>query len=171
MTPHPPVIRTATDTDRHAVWIMLGEEGWTDSRRDIVWPVWAALDEDTAVGMLHGRFDQHYDPAWRSAGHDGPQAWVSTIFVARAHRRRGIGHALLAEFAGQANAHGCTFLALGISRAGGPTARAEREQFFHAYGLRPMPGGEEFNVHGVALPLLPPLRGKDSGPGILDEPI
>lgn len=77
-----------------------------------------------------------------------PQALVSTIAVARSHRRTGVGRALMAAFARAAREAGSTHLVCKVDESNETSGRMS---FFRSCGLRSVMPDQEDDV--VAGPL------------------
>lgn len=86
----------------------------------------------TVVGAAEFQLHCDFKHAEGREAHPGEQTLVSTIAVAPAKRRGGIGRALLAEIASRAQKAGDTFLAL-VPQDG--DSAAGRQAFFQSCGL------------------------------------
>ncbi|MEV7641373.1 GNAT family N-acetyltransferase [Streptomyces rubiginosohelvolus] len=92
-----------------------------------------AEDDGVVIGAVEFGVDTDFGRDEGRPGHLGPQTWVFSLAVAGAHRRRGVGQALLAEVARRAQEDGNTYLAL--APADGDD-EADRHAFFRMCGLK-----------------------------------
>ncbi|MEV3852470.1 GNAT family N-acetyltransferase [Streptomyces microflavus] len=94
-----------------------------------------AEDDGAVVGAVEFLIDTDFGRDEGRPDHPGPQTWVFSLAVAGAHRRRGVGRALLAEAARQAQEAGNTYLALAPAEG---DDEADRHAFFRTCGLTPI---------------------------------
>jgi GNAT superfamily N-acetyltransferase len=151
-------IRMATPDDVPALyllkWQMALAEGAahtvrateTDWRRDMSGPQprFVAVVAETD-GILIGMaiLVERYSPAWI-----GPLMAIDAIFVTPAHRRRGVGKALLARAAAEAVRRGVPFVELMV-RAQNPARR-----LYERVGFEPVRGAITYVLAGEALTVL-----------------
>ncbi|MFI6063438.1 GNAT family N-acetyltransferase [Streptomyces sp. NPDC051286] len=90
---------------------------------------------ESVIGIAEFRLDYDFGRDEGRPAHPGEQAWILTMAVADAHRRHGVGRALVTEIARRAQDAGRTFLAL-VPQDGDDAA--DRETFFQACGLAPI---------------------------------
>ncbi|WP_328655554.1 GNAT family N-acetyltransferase [Streptomyces sp. NBC_00334] len=91
--------------------------------------------DGSVVGIAEFQFDCDFGRDEGRLAHPGGQAWILTMAVAEARRRRGVGRALVTEIARRARDAGHTFLAL-VPQEGDDAA--DRGTFFQACGLAPI---------------------------------
>jgi ribosomal protein S18 acetylase RimI-like enzyme len=132
---------------------ILADAGFADQAWDLQYParyydMFVAVTEDgEVVGVLDGKLSTDYD-ARTAAYVTPPQALVSTIAVARSHRRTGVGRALMAAFARTACEAGSTHLVCKVDESNETSGRMS---FFRSCGLRSVMPDQEDDV--VAGPL------------------
>jgi GNAT superfamily N-acetyltransferase len=155
MRPHTPAITVREERYEDAAGIrqaLMSDEAFTDiaamfqplsGHYDILI---AVDDHGTVLGMIEGHY--HDDYADRIAEHlSPPQTWGSIIAVPAEQRRRGVGQALLAEFARRGRAAGSTYFVAKVSEHDDTT---DRMAFFARCGLQPlMPDQEDDVVAGL----------------------
>jgi GNAT superfamily N-acetyltransferase len=122
-------------------------------------PTLVALVGGDVVGVLEGTFDATYDERFAASASARPLAWVYFIGVAPAHRRAGVGLALLRSFAGAAAGEGCTFLALLPDEQDDVVGR---RAFFARCGLHPLVAGDPGDACGATLPSVLARIGPDA---------
>ncbi|TQM44828.1 GNAT family N-acetyltransferase [Pseudonocardia cypriaca] len=132
---------------------ILSDAGFADQAWELQHParyydMFVAVTEDgEVVGVLDGKLSTDYDV--RIAPHvTPPQAWISTIAVARSHRRTGVGRALVAAFARAAREAGSTHLVCKVDESNETSGRMS---FFRSCGLHSVMPDQEDDV--VAGPL------------------
>ncbi len=131
-------VRRTTDADAPALDALLRREEYNlaDGYSEGLpadWPSWIAVcDACGVVALLEGEFDDYFGARHAPAEHPAPQAFVAGLFVARGHRRRGVGRLLLQQFAAEARDAGYTFLTLIADHGDG---LADRVEFFRQCGL------------------------------------
>lgn len=106
-----------------------------------------AWREDRIDGLLTGTFRHDFSDNRDFGGLDLPQsphALLTRMHVRHAARRHGIGRALVAQFATEANEHGCNFIGGYLDRTSDKTGRRaffEHLGFtisgFDSFGARP----------------------------------
>jgi GNAT superfamily N-acetyltransferase len=118
----------------------------TDWRRDMCGPqprfVAVVAEQDgTLIGMAI--LVERYSPAWV-----GPLLAIDAVFVTPAHRRRGLGKALLARAAAEALGRGVPFVELMV-RTQNPARR-----LYERVGFEPVRGAMTYVLAGEALAVL-----------------
>lgn len=89
----------------------------------------------SVVGVAEFQLDCDFGRDEGRPAHPREQAWILTMAVADAHRRHGVGRALVTEIARRAQDAGRTFLALVLQDG---DDEADRRTFFRACGLVPI---------------------------------
>ena len=123
------MIRPFCEDDTEAVVALWEEAGltrpWNDPRKDIarklqVQREWFLVAED-----------EHRVVASVMAGYDGHRGWVNYLAVARSHRGRGLGRALMAEAERLLAAAGCPKVNLQVR-----TTNEEALSFYERLGYK-----------------------------------
>jgi GNAT superfamily N-acetyltransferase len=99
-------------------------------------PTFVAVESDSLLGAVEGRFDAgEYPAGCLLADAPSPRAWIDRIGVLPSAHGRGIGKSLVRAFAEAAATKGCRHTALMVDES---TDRAMRIEFFTRCGLFPL---------------------------------
>jgi GNAT superfamily N-acetyltransferase len=147
-------VRPEQPEDLHKLQKLLRDYGRGDDAWHLEYPqryfsIFVAVDDSTGVvGIVEGLFDAEYDERFPAAASSGSQAWASLVLVEPTERRAGVGQALLARFAREAQHRGCTFLAAKVDDTTDPSGR---RAFFTHCGLYPLNPDQDDLIVGAAL--------------------